>query len=368
MFIWGTPSRSLTPEQKLMYASEKEENFRWILKIAGSRSSHVLTPKDNAPPELFQELSDIGQFSEIAHGSMRPADIWKALPRLLLPGFPLQGYTYLEGSELVEVFIGAVAEVQGFVAYRPPSKQLIIAFSGTSSSSQVISDLKGWHVPYRTTEPDCKGSAVHAGFWELYGGVRALALDALKKGIGSQDVSEIIVTGHSMGAVMTYFFALDLLDPTLAASSVLPQGIPLKIAVFGSPRAGNKALVECWRKRVGLYRSTYGHDRLKEWSVRAYQDGVPALPTAFMGYRHFTENPLYLYHGALYHIPPSEAENTIFTVAEAEADPTSLIPPDYPLGGHNYYGGRDMEKLQRLMKSAAELGLGKSDDWEVAFL
>lgn len=27
-----------------------------------------------------------------------------------------------------------------------------------------------------------------------------------------------------------------------------------------------------------------------------------------------------------------------------------------------------MEKLQRLMKSAAELGFGKTDDWEAAFL
>ncbi|KAG8857675.1 hypothetical protein FRB96_005693 [Tulasnella sp. 330] len=369
MLTWDSPpSWTLTPEQKLMYASEKEENFRFILRIAGSRSSYVLTSKDHAPMELLQELSDIGQFTEIAHGSMRPADIWKVLPRLLMPGFPLQGYTYLEGSELVEVFLGTVALVQGYVAYRPQNKQLIISFSGTSSSSQVIADLKGWHVAYPTADADSKGSQVHAGFWQLYSGVRTLALDALKKGLETREVSEVIITGHSMGGVLSYLFTLDMLDTTVATTLSFVPGTPLTIVVLGSPRAGNKALVACWRKRLSLYRNTHGQDRLKEWSVRAYQDGVPALPNAFMGYRHFAEAPLYLYHGRLYHIPQSEIESTIFTVTKENTDPNALIPPDYPLGGHNYYGGRDMEKLQRLMRLAHELGLGNNDDWEAAFL
>lgn len=285
----------LSPEQKLMYASEKEvrscsplflfisltaliadffqENFRWILKIAGSRSSYTLSSKDIASPELQQELSDIGQFAEVAHGSMRPEDIWKVLPRLLKPGFPLEGYKYLEGSELIEVFHGNVALVQGYVAYRPQAKQLIVAFSGTSSSSQALSDVKAWHVSYPGPGADCKGCSVHAGFWDMYSGVRGLALDAMRKGLESHDVSEIVLTAHSMGAVMVYLLMFEILDTSSPSPLSLPAGVTFKIAVFGSPRVGNKALRECWRKRARTYQSAHGAEHLKEWSVRNYQDG-----------------------------------------------------------------------------------------------
>lgn len=92
------------------------------------------------------------------------------------------------------------------------------------------------------------------------------------------------------------------------------------------------------------------------------------MPNSFLGYRHLAEDVFYLYHGKLYYIPPSEREHTIFTVTKSTSDPAPAVTPDYPLGGHNYYGGRDMEKLQRLMRVITEMGLGRTDDWEDAFL
>lgn len=76
---------------------------------------------------------------------------------------------------------------------------------------------------------------------------------------------------------------------------------------------------------------------------------------------------MYLHNGILYHIPASEHEHSIFEIEQASAPEDSVVAADYPLGGHNYYGGRDMEKLQRLMKWAAEVGLGKDDNWKAAF-
>ncbi|KAG8922085.1 hypothetical protein FRC02_012153 [Tulasnella sp. 418] len=371
----------LSDEQKRMYRSEKEENFRWILKIAATRSPYRLSEKDLASIDLQNRLSDIGQFTELAHGSMNPTHIWEFLTRLSEPGFPLHGYTYLEGSQLIEVFRGKISDLQGYVAYRPQSKQLMIVFSGTSTPAQAIQDVKAWNVAYPGPGDDVRGTRVHAGFYSLYQGVRDAALDAMKKGLESCDVSELVITGHSMGSVMCYLLLLELIEPSTTEQYITP-GIQIKLAVFGSPRAGNPILARCWRNRVKQHKEKYGDDSLMEWSVKGYNDGVPALPSTMMGYMHFTESPLYLHHGRLYHIPSSESEHSIFTVTPPTPSTpiSSSAPPDtredslptspeHPLGGHNYYGGRDMEKLQRLMRWAAEVGLGKeASDWEQAFL
>lgn len=97
--------------------------------------------------------------------------------------------------------------------------------------------------------------------------------------------------------------------------------------------------------------------------------GVHVLPLFHLGFRHLTDRPLYLYHGYLYHIPPSECEYGAFTVADfvsegrsADEDrvtdavsraPTvseqGLHHAVWPRGGHNYYF-RDTEDLRRRMR------------------
>jgi hypothetical protein len=73
--------------------------------------------------------------------------------------------------------------------------------------------------------------------------------------------------------------------------------------------------------------------------------GVPALPPTFLGYAHFSEHPYYSFGGHLYLIPSSENEYTCFKVESSEDEPVL-----FARGGHNYYGARDMERLQRRMK------------------
>ena len=72
-------------------------------------------------------------------------------------------------------------------------------------------------------------------------------------------------------------------------------------------------------------------------------------------------NPFYLYHGTLYKVPTSEKEHGHFHVDTATIQPAgagaaigSTPRPLHPKGGHNYYAGRDMEKLQRRLKSIAK--------------
>jgi hypothetical protein len=81
------------------------------------------------------------------------------------------------------------------------------------------------------------------------------------------------------------------------------------------------------------------------WSLRLAFAGVPALPPTFLGYAHFSEHPYYSYGGHLYFIPSSENECTYFKVESPLEEPVL-----FGRGGHNYYGARDMERLQRRMK------------------
>lgn len=65
-------------------------------------------------------------------------------------------------------------------------------------------------------------------------------------------------------------------------------------------------------------------------------------------------NPFFLYQGTLYKIPTSEKEHGQFRIDIPSTGVKSTSRPLHPKGGHNYYGGRDMEKLQRRLKSIAK--------------
>jgi hypothetical protein len=72
-----------------------------------------------------------------------------------------------------------------------------------------------------------------------------------------------------------------------------------------------------------------------------------------LGYRHFCKEPLYTIGGVLYKTPATESEHGLFHVMDKDGDYDSqgstMQPPTplFPLGGHNYYNGRDSESFIR---------------------
>ena len=270
-WLRGTSSaRSLSKTQRRMYASEQTENFRFVAKLLAVQSSHTLTSEDLASNDLQCELAEIGQFAEVAHGTVSPEFIWENMESLQQPSFPLDGYDALRGSELISAFRGTVAELQVYIAYRPSTKQLMVAFSGTSSISQTFRNIDARLVAY----PGREHCAVHAGFWRLYSGVRSRVLSELDKAVSKYAVEEIVSTGHSMGAVMCHLFALDVMEVDTAEDSFQTRPsitVPLKLALFGSPRLGNQALQEHWRRVVATHNAR--GQSVKEYSVRCYNDG-----------------------------------------------------------------------------------------------
>lgn len=388
-------NEELTVEQRQMYAAEKLVNFRFIAKLLGTRSHHVLTSADLAPLTLQSELSIFSQFAEVAYSVVPVKLVFEKLDVLSGTGFPLEGYDALKDSVFVDAVRGEVADVPAYVAYRPQLKQLVVAFSGTASFSQVIQDLRASKTPYpRPSKESSQRSrcAVHTGFWKLYEGIGSAMLKIVKGALEKFEVEEIVLTGHSMGGVLCYLLAMDLLVPGADVLSSLTKSMRWKIVAFGSPRWANDDMARYWTDTVRAYRAQHGEGSLLEFSVKGLNDGkirihyylprsdipsllcssgVPALPPTYLGYRHVCETPLYFTKGNLYRIPTSEREHAFFSVdtdSTTSSEPVrgrtastaSSLPSSastghhsgylHPRGGHNYYSERDMEKMQRRMR------------------
>ncbi|KDR68439.1 hypothetical protein GALMADRAFT_257167 [Galerina marginata CBS 339.88] len=332
-------SRQVKENQHPSQEAEREENFRWLSKYFAASAPRPLKLSDRVDASLQNELSEIGQFAEVAHGSFDPRFLWKYMANLCESGYPLYQYLALAQSELVSVFYGTVSNLQCYIAYRPDEEQLVVAFSGTSSLAQAGQALNATKVRYQWGEE----TYVHAGFWKMYTGIRTEALSKLGVALKQySNIQRIVLTGHSMGAVMASLLCLDVLQGQIpgtngASSPSLPL---IKMVGFGAPRVGNDALAQLWNELTS-------RPGVEEYSIRNYNDGVPVVPPRSLGYRHLSRNPLYLSHSQLWRISQDQSEHSLFKL-DPEATLGAQNP--YPMGGHNYYNDRNIELLQRRME------------------
>ncbi|KAF8529319.1 hypothetical protein BU17DRAFT_14605, partial [Hysterangium stoloniferum] len=187
-----------TPTQKQAHPPEKDFNFREITWLVSCLKTPLTTKDELQDRTIYHFIVDIGQYSEIAHGSVLPRFAFDHLEELSHPGFPLEGYDALihDKPVLVDHFNGKVAHLQCYVAFREQAGQLVIAISGTSSLTQGYYDMCCRKTPYLGER---KGIKVHSGFWKMYQGLQESAKEDLKKGIENygERVLEIVVTGHS---------------------------------------------------------------------------------------------------------------------------------------------------------------------------
>lgn len=216
--------------------------------------------------------TSLGQFAELAYSAVSVEFISQNLGTLAERSFPLEDYDALQGFILVSSFKGEVARIPGYVAYRPSTKQLIAAISGTSSFSMVFHDLRA----LKRRHPSGRGK-VHSGFWTLYNGVKASILSGLIKGLERYDVKELCITGHSMGGSVAYLLCLDLLAANGDHALQLPFDLRVKLAVFGVPRTGDFKLVKYWQELIAERQKVNGPQSFIEYSVKGFNDGQRLL-------------------------------------------------------------------------------------------
>ena len=253
---------------------EKFVNFRWVFLLCPSRSSIVLSPSNLASPSLKTFISRVGCFMELSHSVHNLPLIFTYLDTLTQPHFPLEQYSALRGSSLVTIINGDTAKARAYISHAPNTHELFLAFSGTANLEQTLHDLDSRKVRFCPTAWDVEGLAedrrkvrrrwlkhsppcgkVHRGFARVYRGLRRRAFSELLKALNDEAlaISEVIVTGHSLGAALSSLFVFDLLhNLNNDANSDLAKsfsGINLKLVVFGSPRVGDKSFARTYEER-----------------------------------------------------------------------------------------------------------------------
>ncbi|TFK26085.1 alpha/beta-hydrolase [Coprinopsis marcescibilis] len=330
--VFGTSTIKLTEEQRRMYTAEQLDNFRWIFQVLASRSPVALTSTDVVHPEVKVEIEAAGQFAELVYSGLPLQLLLDNYEPLSLKGFPLEGYHLLREATLIDSFSGTVANLPVAIFSLPSRKQTIIAISGTSNLGHAVQDLRVAKVPH----PSGKGMA-HTGFLSLYLGLKSQVKSVLE----ANDITELVLTGHSMGGAVAYLLCIDILSEGHFTFKSPPV---IKLVTFGLPRVGDSTLVFHFRGLADQYRDKHGWDSFSEYSVRAFNDGVPTLPPQWLGYRHFPKHPIYSTGDQLYIVPESECEYALFhTNVDGDEDKA----PCFPRGGHNYYNGRELERLLR---------------------
>lgn len=137
---------------------------------------------------------------------------------------------YSVSSVIKAKSMGHVWERFGFIIESP--QEVIIAFRGTSSTTNWISDIIASQKKFKYIKEDC---LTHRGFTDIYSSARDEIHSALGKIVPGKT---IYITGHSLGAALATMCAVDL-----AANTAYHTPFPY-LFTYGSPRVGDPAFAK----------------------------------------------------------------------------------------------------------------------------
>ncbi|MEO3946979.1 lipase family protein [Gorillibacterium sp. CAU 1737] len=122
----------------------------------------------------------------------------------------------------------------GFILEAPD--EIIIAFRGTSSANDWVSDLIASQKSFDCVEEPC---LTHRGFTAIYSSARDGIFSALSD---LSSTKALTVTGHSLGAALA----------TLCAADVASNGTfsSFSLYTYGSPRVGDPAFVDSFSGKI----------------------------------------------------------------------------------------------------------------------
>jgi triacylglycerol lipase len=180
--------------------------------------------------------------------------------RFIIPA----GYRYL--SSFTAEAYGPSREWFGYLIESDDT--IIIAFRGTTSTADTVSDLIARQTPFPWIS---NAGKTHRGFTDIYGTARQQILACLSE---CDSNKKLIITGHSLGGALATLCALDLSCNSKFAFPI--------VYTFGAPRVGDPTFTAVYNRKVPI-----------NHRVVIESDLIPLVPPPI--YKSPTQSNVYLY-------------------------------------------------------------------------
>ncbi|EKM59656.1 uncharacterized protein PHACADRAFT_114705 [Phanerochaete carnosa HHB-10118-sp] len=159
-----------------------------------------------------------------------------------------------------------------FIAQDPDNQSIVVAHQGTDPEELLsdLNDLEVAQVSMNTTlfPSAAQGSLVHDGFQQTQGRTADLVLSTVKSALASTGYTNVLVTGHSLGAAVATLDAIML-------RMQLPSNVGVDSVVFGLPRVGNQQFANM----IDSMLPSFSH-------VTNQKDPVPIVPPQDLSFQH----------------------------------------------------------------------------------
>ncbi|MFW9993125.1 MAG: lipase family protein [Candidatus Odinarchaeota archaeon] len=169
------------------------------------------------------------------------------------------------GFELVHYIESTNTDTQCYIARDEKKKRIVIAFRGTSSVQDLLTDIIILQTIYPPTRRLFFKPRVHAGFLEAYKSVKKEIHAHLNTLFSEQGSSRLFVTGHSLGGALATIAAVDL-NQTFK--------LPVTIYTYGSPKVGNSWFARKFNRKIK-----------DSFRIANVDDVIPSYPPV-IGYNH----------------------------------------------------------------------------------
>ncbi|KAF7317276.1 Alpha/beta-hydrolase [Mycena chlorophos] len=178
------------------------------------------------------------------------------------------------GQKMVGKMYDFVTDSHGYVARDDTRKEIVVAFRGSVSPNNFITDAVGWMVDWDSSianvdAPD--GTKIHLGFQHAWSTVAKKTLSLVSDELDTYQKKgyKIITTGHSLGGALA----------SLAAATLKKKfpDVELLVYTYGQPRVGN----DVWATWVD---NLIPPDHL--FRVVHSNDGVPTMAPRRKGFVH----------------------------------------------------------------------------------